>query len=105
MLKDDSSLLKLSEHTSSFLDSLKFHKLKKLSTLNLRENSLDYLPFNLTKLNKIEYLNLNKNSIEKTPNNLDGFSRLKYLDLRNNFFDKTEKERINSISTETEILF
>ncbi len=87
------------------LSSLHLENLKKLTVLDLAENSLTEVPTSLVAAGSIRSLSLAKNQITQLPADLKPFVGLVYLELNGNKLSESEKERIRKGLPGTKVVF
>jgi hypothetical protein len=87
------------------LTTLHFEQLKKLTVLDLAENSLTEVQTSLMGAGSIRSLSLAKNKITHLPEDLKPFSGLIYLELNGNKLSDSEKERIRKGLLGTKVVF
>jgi len=97
------TLLNLSNNSISELPSLR--NLSSLKNLDLSGNVFTEFPEKLPLTKKLEHLNLSNNKLTHLPSDLTDFTQLKVLDLSGNNFSWAEEERIRKMLFYTDLRF
>ncbi|MEY3445208.1 MAG: hypothetical protein RLZZ519_3489 [Bacteroidota bacterium] len=87
------------------LAAMHLEQLKKLTVLDLAENSISEVPQNLLEAGSIRSLSLAKNEISQMPADLKPFSGLLYLELNGNKISESEQARIKKGLPGTKVVF
>ncbi|MEM7374384.1 MAG: WG repeat-containing protein [Bacteroidota bacterium] len=101
------SQLRILNLNSNFLERLpaSIAELSQLQTLDLSENVLENLPESIGMLGQLDYLSLRENDLEKLPASIGQLTRLRHLDLRDNSFPEEERQRIEKLLPDCNILW